>query len=300
MSTVRSTGRTDRASGGHGYTIGSPRPPADDIPPGDLDLPEGPTVEVLIAALRGADSPRGGGTDQEHIRMLSESGAELPPILLHLPTMRVIDGMHRVEAARLRGQHMIRARLFDGDAEAAFVLAVSANVRHGLPLPLADRKAAAARIVQAYSQWSDRAIAAKVGLAHKTVAAIRRRSSGGVPHPAARVGRDGRLRAVRPEQPAPAAPAPRQPPPEVRGPTEAEWRAMFQRLRTDPSVRYTEAGRVVLRLLEVHMAASGQWHHVADTVPEHCVDALMELAAKCAEDCKRFAGMLRQRRADHR
>jgi ParB-like chromosome segregation protein Spo0J len=48
--------------------------------------------------------------------------------------MRVIDGIHRVEAAKLRGAKEIEARLFDGDESASYVLAVQANVTHGLPL----------------------------------------------------------------------------------------------------------------------------------------------------------------------
>jgi hypothetical protein len=43
---------------------------------------------------------------------------------------------------------------------------------HGLPLTLADRLAAAARIVTACPYWSDRAVAAVAGLSPKTVTAV--------------------------------------------------------------------------------------------------------------------------------
>jgi hypothetical protein len=59
--------------------------------------------------------------------------------------MRVLDGMHRVRAAILRGDAVIAAVFFDGDADAGFVEAVRANISHGLPLTVADRKAAVAR-----------------------------------------------------------------------------------------------------------------------------------------------------------
>jgi len=88
--------------------------------------------------------------------------------------MGIIDGVHRVQAAILRGQKEIDAEFVDGSSEDAFVLAVRVNVDHGLPLSLADRKAAAERILDTHPDWSDRAIAAAVGLSHKTVGAIRR------------------------------------------------------------------------------------------------------------------------------
>ncbi|WP_243859625.1 cell cycle transcriptional regulator TrcR [Amycolatopsis arida] len=110
--------------------------------------------------------------------------------------MRVIDGTHRVLAAVLRGQHTIPARFVECDDEQAFVFAVEANIAHGLPLSRQDRTAAVRRIIATHPQWSDRAIAAFTGLAHKTVGAIRRRSSGEGPQSHTRRGRDGRLRPV--------------------------------------------------------------------------------------------------------
>ncbi|MEE3922534.1 ParB/RepB/Spo0J family partition protein [Micromonospora sp. BRA006-A] len=117
-----------------------------------------------IACLRAADSPRLAGEDDLHAQTLAETDAPLPPILVHRGTMRVIDGMHRLRAAVLRGETQIAARLFDGTVEAAFVLAVQANVTHGLPLSLADREAAAQRILRSHPHWSDRAVATAAGL----------------------------------------------------------------------------------------------------------------------------------------
>ncbi|BCK66921.1 hypothetical protein Srufu_008740 [Streptomyces libani subsp. rufus] len=129
--------------------------------------------------------------------MLAQSETELPPILVHRPSMRVIDGMHRLRAATLQGRENIDVRFFDGSERDAFVLAVESNVQHGLPLPLPDRTAAAGRIVKSHPEWSDRAVAAATGLAAKTVAAIRRRSvTGEVPQLHSRIGRDGKARPV--------------------------------------------------------------------------------------------------------
>lgn len=155
---------------------------------------DGPVVEVETRALLASDSPRISGENLEHARALANA-AELPPIVVHRPTMRVIDGMHRLRAAEFRRQRTISARFFDGDTSDAFVLAVRTNIAHGLPLSLADRKAAAARIIASHPQWSDRLIASVSGLAPKTVSEIRKQAD----QPTStqrRVGQDGRVRPV--------------------------------------------------------------------------------------------------------
>ncbi len=151
---------------------------------------------VPIADLVLSDSPRTAGEDREHAQTLAESasGAELPPIIVQRGTNRVVDGRHRVRAAQLRGEREIRACFFDGDDSGAFVLAVRLNVQHGLPLSLADRKAAVRRILVEHSAWSNRAIASVAGLSPKTVAAVR--AEAGQSAEQARVGRDGRVRPV--------------------------------------------------------------------------------------------------------
>lgn len=154
----------------------------------------GPITRVLIESLLPADSPRSQGEDGAHARMLANMDAPLPPILVHRGTMRVIDGMHRLRAAILRGDECIAVRFFEGSADLAFVIAVESNVTHGLPLSLADRESAAARIICSHPHWSDRVIASATGLASKTVGAIRQRSNMDVPHVDARIGRDGRIR----------------------------------------------------------------------------------------------------------
>ncbi|HEX6472223.1 MAG TPA: ParB N-terminal domain-containing protein [Streptosporangiaceae bacterium] len=151
---------------------------------------------VPLDALRAADSPRLAGQDGDHVRRLAQTEQKLPPIMVHRPSMRVIDGMHRVRAAELRGEREIAVTFFDGDDDAAFLLSVQSNIAHGLPLTLADRTAAAARILRTHPAWSDRAIARLVGLAHATVGAIRRRLSLEPAQAGRRLGRDGRARAL--------------------------------------------------------------------------------------------------------
>ncbi|MGW3660988.1 transcriptional regulator [Streptomyces sp. NPDC005151] len=149
--------------------------------------------KVPISELLPGISLRSQGMDAEHVAHLAEIDAPLPPILVDRRTMRVIDGMHRLMAAFGRGQESIGVEFFDGSTEDAFLRAVQANVTHGLPLSQADRRAAAAKIIELHPHMSDRAIARASGLGAKTVAAVRRQL-GGVVQLHARVGRDGKVR----------------------------------------------------------------------------------------------------------
>ncbi|WP_335933754.1 ParB N-terminal domain-containing protein [Streptomyces sp. PTD5-9] len=155
---------------------------------------EGAAVRIPIRSLRMTDSPRLAPRREDHARLLADSDADLPPILVERESMRVIDGIHRVLAAELRGEEEIEARFFEGDAKDAFVLAVHTNVTHGLPLSVAERTAAARRIMESHPQWSDRIIAEAVGLSARTVAGVRRRSTEGSAQSNVRIGKDGRLR----------------------------------------------------------------------------------------------------------
>jgi ParB-like chromosome segregation protein Spo0J len=164
------------------------------LPP-DSSQADADPQRVPIGLLRVAGSPRQNGEDPEHSRMLSQIEGPLPPIVVHRFTMRVIDGMHRLRAARLRGDETIEVRFFDGTEQEAFVLAVRANIAHGLPLSLADRMAAAEHIISTNPTWSDRTIAAAAGLGARTVGNLRRRLGTG-DGDRVRVGRDGRVRPV--------------------------------------------------------------------------------------------------------
>lgn len=151
-------------------------------------------VSVPILSLHPGESPRLRGEDKAHIARLAEMEAPLPPILVDRRTMLVIDGMHRLMAASLLGRETIDVVFFDGSDADVFLRAVQENVAHGLPLSLTDRRAAAERIITTHPHMSDRAIGRTTGLAAKTVAAIRRRSSEDKPQLNSRVGRDGRVR----------------------------------------------------------------------------------------------------------
>ncbi|MEU3861034.1 streptomycin biosynthesis protein [Streptomyces sp. NPDC028722] len=309
-------------------------------------------MDALIAA----DSPRLSGESQEHVELLLSSGVELPPILVHRQTMRVIDGMHRLKVAVLKGEREVQVNFFEGGDIEAFILAVQSNVRHGLPLSLADRSAAAERIVTSCPQLSNRSVAASTGLSPKTIAAIRRRTSGDHPQLNARVGRDGRIRPVdstvgrqsaarvldqNPEIPlrelAKAAGislgtardvrerlrAGRDPVParnwrtldrkkgggdevapaavEARphGPAScSDWGMALHNLKKDPSLRFSDRGRMLLRMLDTKASDMEKLKELIASVPPHQVDMIAQLAMEFAKSWREFANELRSKVAE--
>ncbi|MFB9451992.1 ParB N-terminal domain-containing protein [Dactylosporangium vinaceum] len=314
------------------------------LPAADVDSRRVPTSLLLPA-----DSPRLSGEDEEHARMLAELEVPLPPIIVHRSTMRVIDGMHRLRAAALRGDETIEVRFFDGTDSAAFLLAVQSNIEHGRPLSPADRHAAAERIVATHSSWSDRAIAAAAGLGTRTVAEIRRQladATRGPGAPRARQGRDGRWRPINPAdgrhkaenilraepstsmrevarragispataldvrnrlragadpvQPGrpgdrPAAQAePPLPQPAERA-LDDEFEAMLRGLANDPSLRFSESGRDIVRWMLTRLVRPSEWQDLADIVPSHCRYILVTIASQCADEWRHFADTLEQR-----
>jgi ParB-like chromosome segregation protein Spo0J len=301
------------------------------------------------------DSPRLSGLNDEHARLLANSDAALPPILVNRRTMRVVDGAHRLLAAKLRVQEFIDVDFCDCDNDEAFVLAVEKNVMHGLPLSRAERAAATERILGSYPDWSDRAIAMVVGLSHKTVGSIRRRSDIGSEQITHRRGRDGRLRPVNgaaararvssmladgqgaslrgiaretgvspdtvrhvrddsrraealaarqprgvpsPERKRREAPKQVRPPVPIRASGPADRYALLRSLRSDPSLRLRESGRVLLRLLDVYALDSDDWARISRDVPAYRVDGVAELARECGRIWQDFAARVEQQQRD--
>jgi ParB-like chromosome segregation protein Spo0J len=281
--------------------------------PFDVD---GPVATVPVSALRLGHSPRQAGENLEHIRALADAPDELPPIIVRRADMRVVDGMHRLRAARLRGETQIAARFFDGDDGEAFVLAVRTNVTHGLPLSLADRKAAAERIVTSHAHWSDRMIATTAGLSAATIARIRRTRA--EPDPDVRVGHDGKARPVNslerrrvarailladptlslrevarragisPE----TARSVRRGLPDEPVPPREDRSTIVRQLRTDPTLRFSETGRTLLRLLETRALPPETWTAIAANMPPHWRDLVARVAMECADTWRRFAEQL--------
>jgi hypothetical protein len=68
-----------------------------------------------------------------------------------------------------------------------------------------------------------------------------------------------------------------------------------RQLRVDPALRFTDNGRTLLRLLDLHVMGSYQLAGLADGVPPHCIEMLEKVAAECAASWRLFAQRLRQR-----
>ncbi|TXC99755.1 ParB N-terminal domain-containing protein [Streptomyces sp. ISID311] len=301
------------------------------------------------------DSPRLSGLNDEHARLLADSDAALPPILVNRRTMRVVDGAHRLLAAKLRGQESIDVDFCDCDNDEAFVLAVEKNVMHGLPLSRAERTAATERILGAYPEWSDRAIAAVVGLSHKTVGSIRRRFSKDSEPVTHRRGRDGRLRPVdgaatrarvsslladrqgaslreiareagvspdtvrnvrddsrraealtaseprgvpSPDRERREAPKRSSACIRIQAPGLANRSALMRSLRSDPSLRFSESGRVLLRLLDAYALDPDDWARISRDAPAHRAADIAQLARECGRIWQNFAAAVEQRQRD--
>ncbi|MDX3191568.1 ParB/RepB/Spo0J family partition protein [Streptomyces sp. MN03-5084-2B] len=323
-------------------------------------------VEIVpLASLLPGESPRAAGENAEHAKLLASAESVLPPITVHRATRRVIDGRHRLAAAVVRGDDVIRVRFFDGDERDAFVLSVRENTAHGLPLSSRDRAAAADRILRTHPSWSDRAIAEIAGLSAKTVAGLRRALAGEA-QPAARLGRDGKVRPLstaagrararrlleempgaslrsiaelagispgtvrdvrnrmlRGEGPVPGgaarpakaaepngegspergarpwaaepavAPAPPEVPAARRGDSPVP---ALDALMNDPSLKFSEQGRFLLRLLSANARAVQHRVELTEVVPAHCLPLIGEVARAYAKAWLRLADEFERKR----
>ncbi|MFJ1806406.1 MULTISPECIES: ParB/RepB/Spo0J family partition protein [unclassified Streptomyces] len=313
-----------------------------------------PVVPVPLRALRLSGSPRTGGVNEEHCRVLAAAGDTLHPIIVHGPTLQVVDGNHRVRAASMAGREEIPARMFHGSAADAFVLALRLNTRHGrgLTLSRAECTAAAARLVSWHPHLSNRMIASLTGLSAGTIGRIRSSLSAaaGVTG-AVRVGKDGRARPVdgstgrmrayelllrdpqasireiaqqvgvspstvhdvRKRVQAGEEPVPTrrrvQPPqdteperrpelaprPEPEREAPADPAAIIAALTKDPSLRYNNIGRRLVRWLDRCHHSVAACPEIADRVPSHNIDSVATLAREYAHAWAEFAATLEER-----
>jgi hypothetical protein len=319
-----------------------------DLPTAQLE--DLPTVCIPISSLELSDSPRLAGADNEHCLTLVESGVDLPPIVVHRESNRVIDGVHRIIAAMMRGEEVVRAKFFDGTPEDAFVLSVRMNIVHGLPLSRADRVSAVARIISSHPQWSNRVIASCTGLSASTVAKLRPQAVGKEGETITRIGKDGRVRPVdglsgrlyvsellernpkasireiarkagvspstvhdvrkrleAGEDPIPASQRAKLQAEGNQKPSDMalvhplpnrpiDSAAMVAALMRDPSLRYSEIGRRLIRWLDGCRRGVSECPELIERVPEHSIYAVARLAREYSREWDEFAETLEQRR----
>lgn len=178
-----------------------------------MDHPKQRTLDVFIGNITAdpALQPRVDGLDLEHVRALEAVAEAWPPLKAVFQDGRylLVDGFHRFAAAQNLGLETVPVLVLDlpedGDLHG---LAFSLNAAHGRPLNLSDRRAFAARLLQAHSDWSDREIGRRAGLVQPTIAKIRSdlESKAKIEPAETRIGRDGRsYTASQRSQPQPAS-----------------------------------------------------------------------------------------------
>jgi hypothetical protein len=74
--------------------------------------------------------------------------------------------------------------------------------------------------------------------------------------------------------------------------SQAELVVVLQRLRQDPSLRYTEVGRGMLAWISTHVRSAGSLREFLGKVPPHCIEPLAVLARGCANSWDSFADEL--------
>jgi hypothetical protein len=90
-------------SGGFAMQVGYLRSPANEF---ELrvrpwpDRPDAAVVDLRLQLLHAGESLRSRPLDEDHLSSLIEALALWPPLLVHKGTMTVVDGLHRLEAAR--------------------------------------------------------------------------------------------------------------------------------------------------------------------------------------------------------
>ncbi|MFD1050226.1 hypothetical protein ACFQ1S_34240, partial [Kibdelosporangium lantanae] len=69
--------------------------------------------------------------------------------------------------------------------------------------------------------------------------------------------------------------------------------SVLRELKKDPSLRFTDSGRALLRWLDAHTCGLDQWDELPkDNIPAHCVPAMVKLAQHNMEFWERLGKLL--------
>ncbi len=154
------------------------------------------TIRVIDIVIDPTIQPRVGGIDNNHVRTLEEAIDDLLPLSVVVLNggYVLVDGWHRLAALQNRGRAEVSALVLDvPDDDDLQRLAFDLNASHGRPLSLDDRRAEAARVLEANPTISDREVGRHCGLSQPTVAKIRTEleQSARIERTTERVGRGG-------------------------------------------------------------------------------------------------------------
>jgi hypothetical protein len=221
--------------------------------------------------------PRVRGVDAGHVRALEERPDSWPPlkVVRRHGSYLLVDGYHRLEAAKKLGLGTIRVEVVEASPDADLhELAFELNSTHGRPLSLADRRAFAERMLRGQPHLADREIARRSGLSANTVGSVRRHleESAQIEQTAERVGQGGYVYTSRRE----SGELPDADPTETIG----DFFASRERRQQRRIARYLE--RLAIALEDQHKLNGWQTH---DEAAEACRKALgEERAAELAQD----------------
>lgn len=146
------------------------------------EAPDSSTQSVEIAKIRmdGGTQPRSKLFEEvvEDYAEDMKQGSTFPPVIIYFDGEEywLADGFHRVRAKQAIGATEVTAEVCLGTQRDAVLYAVGANAAHGLRRTNADKRRAVKRLLRDYEwqKWSDREIARRCGVDHKTVGNLRK------------------------------------------------------------------------------------------------------------------------------
>jgi hypothetical protein len=71
--------------------------------------------------------------------------------------------------------------------------------------------------------------------------------------------------------------------------------ALMRGLASDPSLRFSESGRDLLRWMQSRVVRPEEWHGIADNVPADSAHLLAKVARQCANEWLQVVKDLQQR-----
>jgi hypothetical protein len=75
---------------------------------------------------------------------------------------------------------------------------------------------------------------------------------------------------------------------------------ILRTLRSDPSLRFTENGRALIRVLDAQAAWARDAQRVLDNLPTHCMSMVLNAARACADVWREFVEGVEARERDQR
>jgi len=167
------------------------------------------TLRIKDITVDPAIQPRAAGLDPDTVEEYAAAmtaGQEFPAGRVFKSaagSLWLSRGFHRVAAAEQAGITRLDFEVVPGERKDAVIDAACSNTSHGLKRSNADKRKAVEILLTECPEWSDRKVADAAGVGHPLVAETRGQleDSSSSPPPAARVGKDGKARAVKPRKP---------------------------------------------------------------------------------------------------